>query len=184
MLSILMTIVISLISQPLLATGYDKTDGTMDFICEQDSSDQETTAIGSYNYFKFNMFIKQGAKIDIFSDDEFATGNGDVVYDISITQFPFKGAEIPAQEMPLKSCQKAPVTTTTLQDNDMTFVNISFECDGDGDGGYGQLMLKQEDMFDFTITGEITFPEGSSNLFLPFKEETKIKLNCSPDFGA
>jgi hypothetical protein len=55
-------------------------------------------------------------------------------------------------------------------------MEIYFECAADGDAGFGTLVI---DMNTAAITGEISFPEGQSDLNYPIPEDTTYQLDCS-----
>ncbi|MCJ8278215.1 MAG: hypothetical protein HRT44_00590 [Bdellovibrionales bacterium] len=145
-------------------------DGTLDFIC----TELDTNA-KPHNIFDFTlMYDKDSGKsgFDLISDDNLAKGNGDLVYKMKMTQFPFFGAEIFPAVQEVQGCEFAPVSITQESD---TVMNIYFECDADGDAGYGNLTMNLETG---VVDGQVNFPEGKSSLIYSLQDDTEIPVSC------
>ena len=169
-LLLLTTFAISLFSTQAQARDYVEGDGTLDFIC----TELDTNA-KPHNIFDFTlMYDKDSGKsgFDLISDDNLAKGNGDLVYKMKMTQFPFFGAEIFPVEQEVQGCEFAPVSITQESD---TVMNIYFECDADGDAGYGNLTMNLETG---VVDGQVNFPEGKSSLIYPLQDDTEIPVSC------
>jgi len=56
---------------------------------------------------------------------------------------------------------------------------LSFECDGDGDAGFGTIY---HDYMSSDLEVEVTFPEGKPSLRYPIAEDTTYNMSCSSKF--
>ena len=153
--------------------NYVEGDGTLNLTC-QDTNPEASP----HNVFLLTLMYDENSEnqgFDLISDDNLATGNGDLVYKMEVSQFPFVGAEIlPAKQM-VSGCEAAPLTVRQSKGNENE-LQISFECDGDGDAGYGQVTLNLEDL---TTKGNISFPEGQHDLLYPISEDTQMAVSCT-----
>lgn len=151
---------------------YAEGDGTLDFICTDINTEAKP-----HNTFNFTLKYKKNSDrqgFDIISDDNLASMNGDIVYQIDVVQVPFMGAEIVTLTQPISGCQTAPVAIRKTSD---TTMELYYECDADGDAGFGTLNL---DLKDFSVTGEVNFPEGKSSLLYPIVEDSSFSVTCQP----
>ncbi len=140
--------IMALMVSSMVNASWMDTDGTLNFACGD-----------GLNNFEFKAYYNgQSPQLEL-------------AYDITVTQFPFLGAEILPFAQDVPGCQKAPITLSETA----TGAEVYFECAGDGDAGYGEIKAN-------FATGEmnldITFPEGQSTLYQPFEEDTNIKLPC------
>lgn len=139
-----------------------KGDGTLDFTCQDKNLEAKP-----FSYLDFTLMY----------DDETGedTGWPQMGFDINITQFPYFAAEIPAVTQPIPGCKFAKVITMEMVDLETGTMEINFECDADGDAGYGTVSVNPETK---EIKGEMNFPEGQGTLLFPIVEDTKIELSC------
>lgn len=142
-------ILIALLSISFTQAAWQATDGTINFKCGD-----------GLNNFEFTAFYNDQAP------------SIELAYEISVTQFPFLGAEIFPKSQIVPGCERALID---FSQNGMKG-DIYFECAADGDAGYGSIAV------DFTTAkaiATINFPEGQSTLFTPILEDTTLNLPCS-----
>lgn len=158
----------ALMSLQSFARNYVDGDGGLDFTC----SDKNVNAT-PYNTFKFQMFYDSEADIGLGNfDDVLKSGDGTVVYQVSVAQAPSFGAEA-TQNVVMSGCSRAPLKMIPAEESLSS--EIFFECDGDGDAGYGQIFM---DLENDKVEGEIKFPNGKLNLQYPIEDETTIEMKC------
>lgn len=144
--------------------NYVPTDGTLDYTCTAEAAEGEVT-----NVFNFQMLYDTNtgkSGFELISDENLKSGNGDLVYKITVSQTP--GGE----NLAIPGCETAIIK---MEEKKPEVYSTYFECDADGDAGYGTIEFNTNT---FMITGEINFPEGQSSLPNPYKEDTTFKLNC------
>lgn len=161
-----------LLLMPLFAgAAYVNGDGTLDLICKD-----RNEASKPYNIFDLTLMYDDSTGkdgFDLISDENLSSGNGDVVYQIKATQFPYYGAEIPAVTQEVKGCSAAPLSMTMNEEG--TAFELYFECDGDGDAGFGTITINT---LTNAVEGKISFPEGQSQLLYPIVEDTDVEVRC------
>ena len=150
--------------------SYVEGDGSLDFTCTQDDVNARP-----FNIFDLTFMYDENSPKDLFdmlADDNLGSGNGDFVYQMQMTQYPYYGAEIAPFSQTVTGCEFAPMQLTVKENGNF---QIYFECDADGDAGYGEFEI---DMNTFTGTGKINFPEGKSDLMFPLIEDTEVSISC------
>lgn len=155
--------------------NYVEGDGTLNFTCEDSNSKTSPN-----NKFHFTLMYDENSEnqgFDLISDDNLATGNGDIVYKIEVSQQPLEDSKTLPEKQLLAGCTQAPLTIKQNEENEH-LIEIAFQCDGDGDAGHGQITLNTE-AEDINIQGDISFPEGQSDLHYPIHEDTQMSLNCT-----
>jgi|GEM_PF-5867554 len=141
-------ILATLMSISLTQAAWQPADDTINFKCGD-----------GLNNFEFTTYYNDQAP------------SLELAYEISVTQFPFIGAEIQPKSQIIPGCEK---TLVSFSQNGMSG-EIYFECAADGDAGYGTIKV---DFMTAKATATINFPEGQSTLFTPFPDDTTFTLPC------
>lgn len=150
-----------LMAQGVWAADYKKGDGTLDFVC----SPVDILNAKPVNYFDLTLMYD--------ADTGPSLEDTDLGYKMQVTQYPFFGAEILSLPQDVRGCEFAELS---MEDKGDSVIELYFECDGDGDAGYGSLTV---DMGKDTVEGSINFPEGQSSLMYPLEEDTNVDVSCS-----
>lgn len=148
---------------------YVSGDGGMDYKCQANVGENEVSNIFDFHLMYDANSDKSG--FEMISDENLKSGNGDLVYMVSVTQSAEGLPENPSAIV-VPGCKEA---ITIIEMKNDTLLETYFECSADGDSGYGKIIF---DTTAFAITGEITFPEGQSQLPYPIKEGTTLQLTC------
>ncbi len=157
------------INSEALERQYVSGDGGMDYTCQADVGENEVLNVFSFHLMYDANSGKSG--FDLISDENLKSGNGDLIYRVAITQTA-EGIPTEPRTLPLPGCQESIII---VEQKSETRFETYFECDADGDAGYGTLVL---DTTALTITGEIHFPEGQSQLPYPIQDNTTFQLTC------
>lgn len=167
-LLLLLTVALSLQVQAKYVDG----DGDFDLVCKQ-----KDESARPYNTFQLKLMVEDSTgknSTELLTDGtSLYSGNGDIVYEVKSVQFPSYGADTPTLPQTIIGCEAAPLSMN-INANSTAF-ELYFECNGDGDAGFGLIHLN---IADGSVVGEISFPEGQQQLLYPLMEDTKIAVEC------
>jgi hypothetical protein len=157
--------------------SYVEGDGGLSLQCEG-----STKGSAQQNIFQLTALFDENSPrqgFDMISDENLASGNGDIVYQVSIAQTPHDGSEIISESEVIPGCELAPLQVT--MNEEQTETHIYFECDADGDAGYGNIKIDMEDeeLVNPIGRGQIFFPEGQRDISSPFPEDTVLDISCN-----
>jgi len=178
MLNTVKPILMSLILSGLTLTAHAKDreytpgDGTLDFQCKPQNESLQPYSTFSFTLLYDQIAAREKGLMALISDEGLQSGNKDLVYRIDIAQRHSQDSKDALRKMVIPGCAESLIKINQKENGDFS---IYFECDSDGDLGYGNLHMSTDA---FTVQGNIHFPEGQSRLPLPISDDTSISLIC------